>query len=206
MNYIPLVLFLAGLSAPDFDVALYVLLTAMANESSEFLHGIIEKGKEYPVLFNEDIENDVFALQYTFKPANLNMHDPGSLLVEDNKEATVELAKIDDSREVFKGSAEDSEENEYLLVFENGQFKVCKVNRFINGLKPVRSDGKTTKSRTTSRKSVTTEIRMRIANAKKRKAGETSAPEVIENSATKPNVEGAILYGVEINSLDDLLS
>lgn len=172
----------------------------MAEESTEFLFGKITKGKDYRISFQDDASFDIFTLQYGFKPVNIDSKKAGSLLVESN-EATVELTKNDDAHEVFKGKVED--ESEYLLVFEDDMFKVCKVSKSVNNLKPIRGNIKPSPSKV-PRKNVASEIKIRAANAKKRKLAE-AVPSSAAEPDLQPTGDSSVPTG-DINSLDDLFS
>ncbi len=105
----------------------------------------IQLGKRYHLEMAPS-EESVLTLQYRFKPANIDHTQSGKLLLQQNDESTVELRKEDGSVETFQGTAGGSsisgQDRECLLIFENGGFRIHKINTSVLNLNPVRAETK----------------------------------------------------------------
>ncbi len=108
------------------------------------IFGKIEMGKRYSLKLTSD-EQQTFSLQYSFQPANVDPLKVGKLLLASNDEATVELQRNDDTIESFRGTSSSAtisgQDQECLLVFEDGQFKIRKIDTSVLNLRPVRAEG-----------------------------------------------------------------
>lgn len=118
----------------------------MSDKSDDnLLFGKIELGKRYSLKLEPKTAMDhTLALQYSFKPSNIDLLKPGTMYINENNETSVTLSRNDSRIEEFRGTSSSSsfsgQDNEYVLVFDQGQFKIRKLDTSVLNLRPIRAD------------------------------------------------------------------
>jgi hypothetical protein len=112
---------------------------------SKFGFNEIQLGKTYPLSVLDHPESSTLSLQYNFKPANLNVEETGTLKFYEKDVAVVEHIRTDHSSDTFKGTASSTssisgQENEWLLIFDQGNFQIRKVDTSVLNLRHMRDE------------------------------------------------------------------
>lgn len=99
--------------------------------AQEMPEGIVV-GRKYVVDFQSDI--NLLTLNYKFKPSSLDLNKDGTARVTESngsKELSVSLPNSDTTNEIFLGAIQKSTQD-FLLRFDGGVFKLCKVSEVAN--------------------------------------------------------------------------
>lgn len=98
----------------------------------------MEFDRLYPIKY-EDVE-DLVALQFKFMPSNIDRGIPGEVSLTDAKSVSVSLPNDNASIETFKGSVGDPRGQEFVLEFEDDEFKLFRLGTFGTNLRHIRND------------------------------------------------------------------
>jgi hypothetical protein len=116
-------------------------LNAAAEDAKPAQTQSIIIGKAYPITLSDEM---LMTLQYTFKPGNIDSSVPGKLTFPEDTTSTVILQHTTtSSHEIsFTGNVGEDKAHDYVLYLDKDQdeFKMAKVARSIQHLKPLRDE------------------------------------------------------------------